>query len=75
MDSLPLSHDFMRLIFYDTVGKGGGVAAKAFDYGEYTQPFHLYLGFSHRFAAHETLRKAHFAIENCRCEGGCTKCI
>ncbi|KAF9452846.1 DEAD/H helicase [Macrolepiota fuliginosa MF-IS2] len=46
-----------RLIFYDSIGKGGGVAAKAFDY------------------AHETLRKAHLAIENCRCQDGCTKCV
>ncbi|KXN90485.1 Putative ATP-dependent helicase HRQ1 [Leucoagaricus sp. SymC.cos] len=47
----------IRLIFYDSIGKGGGIAAKAFDY------------------ARETLTKAHKAIEMCRCQDGCMKCV
>ncbi|EKM82852.1 hypothetical protein AGABI1DRAFT_125317 [Agaricus bisporus var. burnettii JB137-S8] len=65
LNQFPLSEDLRteckaaekEIIFYDSIGKGGGVAAKAFDY------------------AHETLRKAHSALENCHCEEGCGNCV
>ncbi|KAJ3802442.1 P-loop containing nucleoside triphosphate hydrolase protein [Lentinula aff. detonsa] len=46
-----------RLIMYDPVGHGTGVAAKAFEH------------------ASDTLNKALIAVESCRCERGCVKCI
>ncbi|KAJ3993850.1 DEAD/H helicase [Lentinula boryana] len=46
-----------RLIMYDPVGHGSGVAAKAFEH------------------ASDTLNKALVAVESCRCECGCVKCI
>jgi len=63
-----------RLIFYDAIGKGGGVAAKAFDNGQaclvyFAKEFHLSF-----HAVNELLHKACNVIEVCDCEKGCTQC-
>lgn len=49
------------------------MAAKAFDYGQYILESSQ-CTFSCLMIAHETLRKAHSALENCHCEDGCGNC-
>lgn len=51
------------------------MAAKAFDYGRC--PRHVNSSKCQVLTpnvAHETLNKAHLAVENCCCQDGCTKC-
>lgn len=65
----------VRLTFYDTPGTGGGVAAKAFDYGASG----LIFAFSHIINDYlclvsELLHEAFEVVETCRCKDGCVQC-
>lgn len=63
------------LIFYDAIGKGGCVTARAFDEGT-SALISLFLIVQHfrLLVAKSILDKAHLAIQNCQCENGCTRC-
>ncbi|PFH49106.1 hypothetical protein AMATHDRAFT_76387 [Amanita thiersii Skay4041] len=62
-----------RLIFYDAIGKSGGIAAKAFDNGE----LHCLDWCSQliTYLVRVLLEKACTAVEGCHCLQGCHFCV
>jgi len=65
----------VRLTFYDPPGTGGGVSAKAFDYGA---PW-LVVTLRHivndcLYLVSDLLHEAFEVVESCRCKDGCVRC-
>jgi hypothetical protein len=67
-------HWKIRLIFYDSVGKTGGVAAKAFDHGMRVVETVVIVLLTRR-SVHRTLHSAQEFVESCVCAAGCYKCM
>lgn len=65
----------VRLTFYDTPGTGGGVAAKAFDYGASGLIFTLNHTINDCLClVSDLLHEAFQVVETCRCKDGCLHC-
>jgi hypothetical protein len=65
----------VRLTFYDPPGTGGGVAAKAFDYGASRLVFSLNVIINNYLClVSDLLHEAFEVVETCRCKDGCVKC-
>ncbi|KIK63733.1 hypothetical protein GYMLUDRAFT_222021 [Collybiopsis luxurians FD-317 M1] len=64
-----------RLIIYDPVGKGSGVAVKAYEQSKMELKPNLHICFSNVCVGSEIMQKALLSVENCDCENGCAKCI
>src|SRR5258706_444227 len=65
----------VRLTFYDPPGTGGGVAAKAFDYGASGLIFTLNHTINDCLClVSDLLHEAFQVVETCRCKDGCLHC-
>ena len=65
----------VRLTFYDPPGTGGGVAAKAFDYGASRLNFALnHIINDYLCLVSDLLHEAFEVVETCRCKDGCVQC-
>lgn len=65
----------VRLTFYDPPGTGGGVAAKAFDYGAPGLIFALnHIINDYLCPVSDLLHEAFEVVETCKCKDGCLQC-
>ena len=72
---VPVKFLLVRLTFYDPPGTGGGVAAKAFDYGASRLISALNHIINDYFClVSDLLHEAFEVVESCRCKDGCVQC-
>ncbi|KAF8894415.1 P-loop containing nucleoside triphosphate hydrolase protein [Infundibulicybe gibba] len=63
------------LIFYDAIGKSGGIAVKAFDNGLLLSLVLILQLLNPAWKVNNFLAEACGIIEACRCDHGCTHCV
>ncbi|KAF7322689.1 hypothetical protein HMN09_00047700 [Mycena chlorophos] len=63
-----------RLVFYDPIGNGGGMSAKAFDNGKHLIDVYFHCS-QVEGSVYDLASQAERAISDCPCEDGCAECI